>query len=267
MNMTTLNEGPCAISWASIVGGAVVASAVSLALLVLGSGLGWATVSPWSGFDFSITEFTITAAIWLIVMQWLSSAFGGYMAGRLRGRWSNIKADEVMFRDTAHGLMAWALATILVAGFLTSTMSTGIKTGSEVAAHTESQADENDNDMFAYPIDTLFRTSGKTRVPDDVKNETTRIVVRGTTNQVFTDVDKNYLADLVVANTDLTRDQAVQRVDGLLFEIDAMKVTADKARKAASTFAILTFLSMLIGAFVASAAGAIGGRHRDEYSL
>ena len=54
--------------------------------------------------------------MWLIVMQWLSSAAGGYIAGRMRTRWYSLHGDEAFFRDTAQGLVTWALATIVVAG-------------------------------------------------------------------------------------------------------------------------------------------------------
>src|SRR5579862_7842939 len=76
-----------AASWSAIIAGAFVAAGVSLVLLALGSGLGFAAVSPWHDRGVSATSFAITTAIWFIVMQWLSSAVGGYIAGRLRTRW------------------------------------------------------------------------------------------------------------------------------------------------------------------------------------
>ena len=51
--------------------------------------------------------FGTAAAIWLVVTQWLSSAFGGYLTGRLRTKWVGIRTDEVLFRDTAHGHGRW----------------------------------------------------------------------------------------------------------------------------------------------------------------
>jgi hypothetical protein len=73
-------------------------------------------VSPWPGVGAKATNFSIGAGIWLIVMQWLSSAVGGYIAGRLRTRWHSLHTHEVFFRDTAHGLITWSVATIIVAG-------------------------------------------------------------------------------------------------------------------------------------------------------
>src|ERR1700675_5119312 len=102
-----------AASWPAIIAGAFVAASVSLVLLALGSGLGFASISPWPGHGVSAKTFAITTAIWLIVMQWVSSGFGGYITGRLRTRWVGTHTHEVFFRDTAHGLGMWAVATVV----------------------------------------------------------------------------------------------------------------------------------------------------------
>jgi hypothetical protein len=104
-----------ATDWPAIIGGALAAIGVTVILFNAGSGLGLSTAEPWSFANRVPETFAIGAAIWLVVMQWLSSAFGGYLAGRLREKWIGPRPDEVLFRDTAHGLLAWALATVIVA--------------------------------------------------------------------------------------------------------------------------------------------------------
>ena len=118
------------IEWGPIFGGASAAIGATIILLTLGAGIGVSTVSPWSFGHPSPTVFGINAAIWLIVTQWLSSALGGYLSGRLRAKWVGIRSDETVFRDTAHGLIAWAVATILMAALVTL----GSMTASAVAA-------------------------------------------------------------------------------------------------------------------------------------
>jgi hypothetical protein len=108
-----------ATDWGAIIGGALGAIAVSIILFTAGSGFGLSTVEPWSFANRAPETFAIGAAIWLIIMQWLSAAFGGYLAGRLRAKWIGPRTDEVLFRDTAHGLLAWALATLIVAALFT----------------------------------------------------------------------------------------------------------------------------------------------------
>lgn len=105
-----------AVAWSAVWAGTAVAIGISLIMLTLGSGFGLSAASPWPGMGANPTEFTIGAGIWLIVMQWISSLFGGYIAGRMRVRWSSLHTDEVFFRDTAHGLLTWATATIIVVG-------------------------------------------------------------------------------------------------------------------------------------------------------
>jgi hypothetical protein len=104
-----------AVSWSAIFAGTVAAVALTLILVAIGSALGFASVSPWPGVGAAPTSFTIAAGIWLIVTQWLSAAVGGYLAGRLRVRWHGLHTDEVFFRDTAHGLLTWATATVVIA--------------------------------------------------------------------------------------------------------------------------------------------------------
>jgi hypothetical protein len=108
-----------ATDWGAIIAGALGAIAVSIILFAAGSGFGLSTLEPWSFANRSPETFAIGAATWMIVMQWLSSGFGGYLAGRLRAKWIGPRPDEVLFRDTAHGLLAWALATVMVAALFT----------------------------------------------------------------------------------------------------------------------------------------------------
>ena len=133
---TAVTGTPSRTDWAAIFGGALGAIAVSIILFTAGSGFGLSTVEPWSFANRSPAEFAIGAGIWLIVMQWLSSAFGGYLAGRLRTKWVGVRTDEVLFRDTAHGMLAWALATVIVAALfaLGTTVATTAAIGTEAAA-------------------------------------------------------------------------------------------------------------------------------------
>ena len=102
-----------------MIAGAAAAAALSLILLVLGAGLGFAAMSPWSWSAGTAGAIGVGAIVWLAFTQIAASALGGYLTGRLRLRWTNVHADEVYFRDTAHGLLAWALATLAAAAFLT----------------------------------------------------------------------------------------------------------------------------------------------------
>jgi hypothetical protein len=112
---TTTESRGSALSWSAVAGGTVAAIAVTLTLLTLGSAFGLGSVSPWPGVGAKPSTFTIGAGVWLVVTQWLSAAMGGYLTGRLRVRWNGLHTHEVMFRDTAHGFLTWATATVIMA--------------------------------------------------------------------------------------------------------------------------------------------------------
>jgi hypothetical protein len=135
----SVESSAAGVDWAAITAGALAAVSASIILFSLGSGLGFAGADPWSFAPQNIATFTTAAGIWLVVMQWLSSALGGYLAGRLRKKWVGVRTDEVFFRDTAHGLLAWALATALVALLFTlgSAVAAGAAAGTEAPASAE----------------------------------------------------------------------------------------------------------------------------------
>jgi hypothetical protein len=123
-----------AASWSAIIAGAFVAAAASLILFALGSGLGFAWLPSWRTHEAPTKTFAVTAAIWLIVSQWISSGLGGYIAGRLRSRWIGTHVHEVFFRDTAHGLVTWAVATVAVAAVAAGSIVSGVDVGARSAA-------------------------------------------------------------------------------------------------------------------------------------
>lgn len=282
-------------SWGAIVGGAVVATAVSLVLMLLGSGLGMTVVSPWDYAGVTATTFAVSTAIWLIVTQWISAGIGGYIAGRLRARWTNIPADEVFFRDTAHGFIAWALATLIVATVLASTMAAITGTATQAAATvaaggtaaavqaadetapggllaTDRARDRTGQDETAYMVDRLFRVPappgvGAPTTAADARAETQRILATGLDAPIADD-DRAYLVQLVANRAGVSPADAQSRVDAAIERMKTAKreaqAAADAARKAAATIAIVGALSLVIGAFIASVGGALGGRLRDD---
>lgn len=277
-----------AVNWGPIVAGAFAASTLTFILMLLGSGLGLTMVSPWSNEGASVTTFAVTTAIWLVIVQWLSSGVGGYLTGRLRTKWVGVHTDETFFRDTAHGFLAWALATMLVVfvlgSALTSAVGTGVQAASTVAsgaamgasAGATASADTGDGSgATSYFVDTLFRPADLARLNAPgaegdaaAAAQASRILVASAAAGEISSEDKTYLGQLVAARAGLSEAEATARVDAVLAQIEQAKTTAqeaaDTARKAGATFALLSALSLIIGAFIASVAAAIGGRQRDE---
>ncbi len=176
-----IEPGGSAVAWSAVWAGTVTAIASSLILGALASGIGFSASSAWPGLGVKPSTFTIGAGISLLVIQWVSAALGGYMAGRMRTRWHGLHTDEVFFRDTAHGLVTWAMATIIVVG-------------------------------------------------------------------------------VAVLGSALMAPGAPAPGD-----IELTAAAAEAARKSAEAFSFFTALSMVIGAFVACVAAAIGGGLRDKH--
>lgn len=272
-----------ALAWGPIIGGAVAAAAATIILLLLGSGVGLTMVSPWAGDSASFTNVSVMAAIWFVVVQWLASALGGYLTGRLRTQWASIHTDEVFFRDTAHGFLSWALATVVILGLagsaFTSLAGTGVQalstaagaaTVAGTAAVTSNVATPDPStgyftDMLLRPQDVTSRAQSDNA---SAAAEISRILMRAALNDGLPEADRSYIASIVASRAGISTEDARTRVEQVMQQIeDAKRATltaADEARKSAATAAMLGALSLLVGGFIASSAAALGGRQRDD---
>jgi hypothetical protein len=263
------------ISWRAILGGAVVMAAVAFILTALGAGFGLSSISPWPDQSASPKQFAILTGIWLVIVQWLSAGIGGYMAGRLGPELLTRPAHEIAFRDTARGIIAWAVAAVLTVALLGSAASSLIGGTAHLAASAVQGAAQgamqsnNPDQPSGYLVDTLFRkaTPDTNMGAQDANREATRIITNGLRNGDLSQADRTYLVQLVAARTGLSQDDAQKRVDAVVTEAKQdeakAKEVAETARKAARNIAFFIAFSMLIGAFIAGVAGKIGGHHRD----
>ena len=306
-----------AVSWGAIFAGAATAATLSLILLILGTGLGLSAVSPWAPKTISAQAFGISAIIWVTVTQFVASGMGGYLAGRLRTKWFSVPNDEIYFRDTTHGFLAWAIATLATAAVLSSVtgsiVSMGVQagataagtatsvgaatmaaTGSASSGSDASDSSSNASAIGGYFMDSLFRKdmspaanpansasptsttlptspSDNTPMTATSLSETTRIFANAIRAGALPPEDARYVAQLVSQRTGLAQADAEKRVNETFARMQtklrdaetAAREVADKARKATSYAALWVFISLLIGAFVASLAATFGGRQRD----
>ncbi len=258
-----------AVSWGAIFAGTAVAISISLVLLTLGSGLGLASLTPSARSAAPSGTLAVLVTVWVVVVQWLSAASGGYVTGRLRTHWVGTHTHEVFFRDTAHGFVTWAVATAIVAMVIASATSAMLADGIHAATTASGAAPGADGNarissVAPYDVDALFRTSsGDAKSPgSDGLGEATRILANGLRAGGVPDADRTYLASLVVARTGISQADATKRVDDV---VARTQKEAEAARKAAARTSFLTALAMMIGAFVACAAAALGGHERDRH--
>jgi hypothetical protein len=257
------------VSWGAIAAGAAAAAALSLILLILGVGLGLSSVSPWAGDGIGANAFGLGTILWLTLTQVLASGAGGYLAGRLRSKWTDVQANEVYFRDTAHGFLAWAVASLATAGLLGSAIGSivggGVQAGAAVAGGaattamaaagtavgTATGAAETSSAM-SYFTDALFRrdatASGASTVaaasapaaaaPErsaaEDAAEITRIVGNAGRAQALPAADVRHIGQIVAQRSGLSQQDAEERVTTLHAQaLSQLRETEVRARDAA----------------------------------
>ena len=252
------------VSWAAVLAGAIASCALTLVLLSLGTGLGLAAVSPWGNSGVSTTTFKIGTGLYFIVMAMISSAIGGYLAGRLRTKWTGVHADEVYFRDTAHGFLAWAFASVLGAILLASPATSLLGGAASGATQALANSSQSSGPMDGY-VDTMLRSdtpaAQNSANPADSRGELARLLTTSFHNgSDLNPADRSYVAKVVSARTGLSQADAEKRVTEVTTQI---KSDLDTARKNAMQLAIWLTLSLFIGALSASLAATEGGGLRD----
>jgi len=295
--MDVLTQGPVTvvdiqqsgISWRAIAAGAVTSIALTLLLFALGAGLGLSSISPWSDSGVSASTFKVGAGVYLCCVAVMSAAVGGYLAARLRTRWTGVHTNEVYFRDTAHGLVTWAFATVVTAGLLggvTSHIASGataaLGSGASQVAKSVNPADLA-VDKLLRPGNATAATATPAGAPaapataagaaatpaasapagnnNAVRAELTRLWTSGFgDNKDLSASDKAYVARIVASRTGLSQTEAEKRVNDVITEA---KVAADKARHNAAVLSFWLTASLLLGAFAASLAAVEGGQLRD----
>ncbi|CAM8072951.1 hypothetical protein DN614_18765 [Klebsiella michiganensis] len=294
-----------AVSWGAIFAGAAAAASLALMLLMLGAGLGLTSISPWENQGLAAGTVGIAAIAWLTFTQIVASGMGGYLAGRLRTKWVDTHTNEIYFRDTAHGFLTWAVALLVSAVLLTTTISSLIggsaKIVGSVAGGATATAVNNAGEgssmlsksSMEYFTRSLFRASGSTPagnsnvsgndamamnqpVPPKAESpaqlaEVTGIFANSIYSGALPQDDLTYVAQLVSQNTGISQQEAEQRVQAVYDKAqanlkeakDKAQQAADAARKTTSYVTLWSFISLLIGAFVASLCATYGGRQRD----
>lgn len=277
------------ICWRAVLAGAAGAASLSLILLMLGVGLGLSSVSPWYGDGLSAEAFGVSTILWLGFTQFAASAMGGYLAGRLRTRWMGVQADEVYFRDTAHGFLAWSVAALVTAGLLGSAvgaiLGTGAKAGVAVAgtaataAMGAAPAAANGNGAaggMSYFVDAMFRrdlgasasaaaagtapASATGNPPgaaaSPVTDEALRIVASAAASGSLPPEDVRYLGRLVARQTGMSPADAERRVSEIFTRLQAKADAAQQEARAAADKARKAAATASLWGFIALLMGA-----------
>lgn len=259
-------DAPSATSWGAIFAGAVASVAITLFLFAFGVGAGLSAVSPWAGEGISATTTAWSAGLFLIAAAMIASTVGGYLTGRLRAGWIDVHEDERYFRDTAHGVVTWAVATVFsvaVLGAATTHIASGLATG---AAAGSAEAATTMAGSGNATVDRLLRSNPANNAAaandPNLSASVSRIVASALANkgQLAAD-DRAYLASIVAARTGQSQADAERTVDQT---IQSAKQAADTARRNAAKMAFWLAASLLAGALSAALGATVGGSLRSS---
>lgn len=120
------------VDWSSIFAGAVVATSIAFVFSTFGAALGLSLVSPYEGEGSAIAA-AIAVGSWMLWTTLSSFMVGGYITGRMRRRIDGATADEIGMRDGIHGLTVWAVAVLIGAVLLGSTLQSTVGAAGDVA--------------------------------------------------------------------------------------------------------------------------------------
>jgi hypothetical protein len=250
------------IHWGPVIAGAIAAAAIAFVLHAFAGAIGLAVSSTAPTWRDASIALWVLSGLYLILVALVSYGAGGYLTGRVRSTWKTAP-DEIEFRDGAHGILVWALATILT-GFLAfgaaqATTRLAAPSGGPAGPAT-SVAGEN---IIAYDLDRLFRAE---RRPADAdmsysRAEAARILLTSSGRTGVTGEDRTYLARLVASRTGLAPAEAERRVDTA---IASARTNIRRARRATAIIAFLAGAAALLGAAAAWFAAGLGGGHRDQ---
>ena len=250
------------VQWGPVFAGALAAAALGSVLHAFAGAIGLAVTSTAPTWRDGSLALWILSGLYLILVALAAYGLGGYIAGRLRSRVSLTTNDEAEFRDGTHGLLVWALATLLTALLLIW----GASAASRIAAPSGGPAPSTSvtgENIIAFDLDRLFR--GDRRPPEgDLayhRAEAARILLTSSSHSGVAAEDRTYLARLVAARTGLAPPESERRVDTAIV---SARQNISRARRSAVIVAFMAGAAALLGAAAAWFAAGVGGKHRDE---
>jgi hypothetical protein len=252
------------LEWGPIIAGAFCAAALAFVLHSFAAAIGLAVTSTaptWRDASFALV---FSSGLYLILAAVVSYGFGGYVAAHLRSRIASAATDEREFRDGMHGLIVWALATLvtaLIAIVAVQALPRLAAPSGSASIQSGSIAGEN---VIAYDLDRLLRSdsrgAGSERNLSSSRAEAARILMTASGHRGVLPDDRAYLVRLVSATTGLGPAEAQARVNDV---ISRANQDIDRARHVGIIMAFMIGAAALLGALMAWFASTAAGRHRD----
>ena len=256
------------MDWSATIGGALVATVVSLILISFGSAIGLSFSATDTGSELSLKWVAIAVGLWLLWTAVVSAAAGGYFAGRMRKPAGDTTPEEVDTRDGAHGIAVWALAALLSAALAAAGVGGAFSAVASSAAAASDNITAALSDSADYVAGVALRTPNG-MVAEDARSGIAAILVRSLDEGEVSEQDRQYLAQVVANRTGIPVEEARARIDAAVTEAGRVRTKAVEAARTARTFAIIAAFmlaaSLLVSGVAAYLAAVAGGNHRDRH--
>jgi hypothetical protein len=250
------------VQWGPIAGGAFVAAALGLVLDVFAAAVGMAVSSTSPTWRDSSAALWILSGVYLVVAACAAYGLGGYVAGRMRDRLIEGGVTDREVRDGTHGLLVWALGTLLTAAMIGLIIPATTRLAAPSSGPAESSTSVAGENLIAFDLDRLFR-GARLQATSEIeypRSEATRILLTSSGHDGVSNDDRAYLTRRVSEVTGLPAAEAQNRVAAT---IESAKQNIQRARHAAVLLAFFAGTAALVGAAVAWFTAELGGRYRD----
>jgi hypothetical protein len=260
-----------ALDWSSIIAGALAAAALGFVLhsFAIAFGLSVGSTSPaWRDTSFALV---FLSGLYLVLAALAAYGLGGYVVARMRARVPAVTpavaptavADEVEFSDGMHGLIVWALATLVTGFLVVATIQGASRLAPAAGSSAGPAASVAAESLLASDLDRLFRSDR--RPAGDIayaRAEAGRILLTTASHDGMSVDDRSYLVRMVALITGLSQPDADNRV---LAVAGQARVDIERARHSAVILGFMAGAAVLMGAVAAWAAACAGGRHREGH--
>jgi hypothetical protein len=245
--------------WGPIFAGGIAAAALALVLhaFALAMGLSVSSAAPtWRDASFALV---LLSGLYVVLAALASYGLGGYLTGLMRTR--RTSREDTDLGDGLHGLLVWALATLLTAVIGLATAQSLTRLAAPSGGQTGPSTSVGGENLIAYDLDRLFRAERRPNTDLDYpRTEAARILLTTSSHRGMQPEDRAYLVRLTSTNTGLAQPDAERRVD----EVAARaKENIARARRSAVILAFTAGAAALLGAAASWFAACAGGRVRD----
>jgi hypothetical protein len=255
-------SGPAYLQWGAVFAGALAAAAIAFVLHAFAGAVGMAVSSTAPTWRDSSLALVLLTGLYFVLVAIVAYGVGGYIAGRLRSPLVEASEDEVEFRDGAHGLAVWGLATLLTALLAIMAASSLTQLAAPSGGDAGPASSVGGENVIAYDIDRLLRSDRERPADFDyARAEAARILLTASGHDGVSDDDRTYLEALTSRQTGLAEPDAATRVSAA---IESAEENIEAARRSAVLLAFIAGAAALIGAAAAWFAADIGGKHRNE---